>query len=142
MLESGGGVRDVEMSDVERDSLKSFSFLTIKPEMIVVNIAEGASGVAEQFVSKLPVGRNAIEICCSIESEIADLEQAEREEFMKSLGIDEPAFAKIVRGAFSMLGRIYYFTVGEDEVRAWVIRKGSTAPQAQPRYTRISSEDL
>ncbi|HQC51332.1 MAG TPA: DUF933 domain-containing protein [bacterium] len=130
MLESGGGVRDVDMSDFERDSLKSFSFLTIKPEMVVVNVAEGVSGVAAQFVSKSPVGRNAIEICCNIESEIAELEQAEREEFMKSLGIDEPAFARIIREAFLMLGRIYYFTVGEDEVRAWVIRKGSTAPQA------------
>jgi hypothetical protein len=71
-----------------------------------------------------------IVINCQLEAEMAGLTPPEREEFLVSLGIGEPAFERIIRTAFSLLGRISYFTVGEDEVKAWVIPSGSRAPQA------------
>jgi hypothetical protein len=69
-------------------------------------------------------------ICCKIEAELAGLDSADQKEFLASLGIAEPAFGRIIRGAFSLLGRMSFFTVGEDEVKAWVIPTETKAPKA------------
>ncbi len=69
-------------------------------------------------------------ICCKIEAELAGLEPADQKEFLASMGIAEPAFGRIIRAAFSLLGRISFFTVGDDEVKAWVIPTDTKAPQA------------
>jgi ribosome-binding ATPase YchF (GTP1/OBG family) len=72
----------------------------------------------------------AIDISCRIEAELIGMTLPEQEEFLNDLGVDEPAFRRIIRESFSLLGRISYFTVGEDEVKAWVIPAGSRAPRA------------
>lgn len=127
-LESGKPLRDLELSGNESEALKNFAFWSLRPELVVLNIAEGMKDPSDEFkeCTKSPV----LAICCRIEAEIATLPEGERKEFLDSLGIITPAFQTIVQTAFAQLQRIYYFTVGEDEVRAWVIRKGSTAPQA------------
>jgi GTP-binding protein YchF len=127
-LEEGKPLREMSLTSDELHAIKNFSFWSLRPELVVLNISEGAEDPSDEFKSctKSP----AISICCSIEAEIAQLHEHERAEFLKSLGIETPAFEKIVQTAFHQLGRIYYFTVGEDEVRAWIVKEGVTAPQA------------
>ena len=69
-------------------------------------------------------------VCAKIESELAELEEADREEMLRDLGLEEPALASLARTAYRMLGLESYFTAGEKEIRAWTIHKGATAPQA------------
>lgn len=127
-LEGGTPLRGLDLSNEEINAIKNFSFWSLRPELIILNVAEGMSGKREAFfeATKTPV----LEICCEIESEIASLPPEDQKEFLDSHGIQTPAFEHIIQTAFSQLERIYYFTVGKDEVRAWVIKKSSTAPQA------------
>lgn len=129
-LERGIPLRAQGLSQEEIFSLKSFSFLTIRPELVVINLGESSPPVIEAFdrLSDFPLP--VIGISCRIEAEMTRLKPAEQREFLTSMGIEEPAFGRIIRTAFSLLGRISYFTVGEDEVKAWVIPSGSRAPQA------------
>jgi ribosome-binding ATPase YchF (GTP1/OBG family) len=69
-------------------------------------------------------------VCAAIEAEIAQLEDADKTDFLKELGLDEPGLNRVIRGAYRLLGLQTYFTVGPKEVRAWTVRSGSTAPQA------------
>lgn len=128
-LENGKPIRSLDLSSTEVGAIKCFSFWSMKPELIVINTSEGATDLASDFVKELE-GSHAISICCQIELEIADLSKDEQTPFLESLGIKKPAFEKIIQTAFSQLEKAYYFTVGEDEVRAWIIDKGFTAPKA------------
>jgi len=96
----------------------------------VVNVAEDNLSFADVFAKEAKLKEPVMGICCQIEAELAGLDAAEQKEFLVSLGIAEPAFGRIIRAAFSLLGRISFFTVGEDEVKAWVIPEGTKAPQA------------
>jgi len=129
-LEQGIPLRAQVLSPEEIFSLKSFSFLTIRPELVVINLGESSPTVADAFEGLSDYPLPVIGISCQIEAEMTRLNPAEQKEFLTSLGIEEPAFGRIIRSAFSLLGRICYFTVGEDEVKAWVIPAGSRAPQA------------
>lgn len=130
LLEAGKPLRELTLTQQELASIKSFSFWTIRPELVVLNIAEGKSGIVQEFIKQSALNVPAIEICCQIELEIASLPKADQKEFLASMNIQTPAFEKIIQTAFSILGRICYFTVGEDEVKAWVIPQNSTAPRA------------
>jgi hypothetical protein len=123
-LEKGQPLRDMNLSDDVLHSIKSFSFLTLRPELVVINTRESDHAAVGAFPPP------AIDISCRIEAELIGMTLPEQEEFLKDLGIVEPAFRRIIRESFSLLGRISYFTVGEDEVRAWVIPAGSRAPKA------------
>jgi GTP-binding protein YchF len=127
-LEEGKPLRELKLAADELHAVKNFSFWSQRPELVVLNISEDMDDPSAEFsaCTKSPVTA----ICGSIEVEIAQLDEAERNEFLESLGIETPAFEKIVQTAFHQLGRIYYFTVGEDEVRAWIVNEGATAPQA------------
>ena len=129
-LEQGIPLRAQNLSHEETFSLKSFSFLTIRPELVVINLGENRSPVADAFDGMTDFPPPVIGISCQIEAEMTRLTLPEQAEFLASLDIVEPAFEQIIRTAFSLLGRISFFTVGEDEVKAWVIPSGSRAPQA------------
>ncbi len=129
-LESGKPIRELDIPKDEAASLKSFSFWSQKPQLVVLNTSEGAEDFSKDFSSTAGFTGEVLSICCKVEAEIAELPPEERSSFLKSLGIDRPAFESVVQASFKLLSRIYYFTVGEDEVRAWIIRAGSTAPQA------------
>ncbi|MBU4484776.1 DUF933 domain-containing protein [bacterium] len=126
-LEAGKTIRKINLNDSEWSAIKSFAFLTLKPELVVLNISENVAGLEEKFKS---LGATVIAVCCQTELEISELDTEDRLDFLNDLGISTPAFELVIQSAFALLGRIYYFTVGEDEVRAWVIKKGSTAPRA------------
>ena len=129
-LEEGKPLRALGLASAEEFLLRSFSFWTIKPELVVVNVAEDNLSFADVFAKEAKLKEPVMGICCQIEAELAGLDAAEQKEFLVSLGIAEPAFGRIIRAAFSLLGRISFFTVGEDEVKAWVIPEGTKAPQA------------
>jgi ribosome-binding ATPase YchF (GTP1/OBG family) len=71
-----------------------------------------------------------VAVCAAIESEIAQLEEADRAEFLKELGVDEPGLNRVIRAGYKLLGLQTYFTAGVKEVRAWTVKVGATAPQA------------
>jgi GTP-binding protein YchF len=125
-LESGKPLRELSLTEEERHGL----FWTIRPELVVVNTPEENPGVTDVFIREAGAAVPAIGICCAIEAELTALPPEERKEFLESLGVAEAAFGRVIRAAFSLLGRISYFTVGEDEVKAWVIPAGTKAPRA------------
>lgn len=129
-LEAGNPLRKAGLTPAEVFILRSFSFWSIKPELVVINVAEDNLSFADDFTKAAKLDEPVIGICCKIEAELASLEPAEQKEFLSSLGIAEPAFGRIIRGAFSLLGRMSFFTVGEDEVKAWVIPVETKAPKA------------
>jgi GTP-binding protein YchF len=129
-LEKGLPLRDMDLSDDVLNSIKSFSFLTIRPELVVINMGENDPALANPSCNMEDFPVPAIDISCRIEAELIGMTLPEQEEFLNDLGVDEPAFRRIIRESFSLLGRISYFTVGEDEVKAWVIPAGSRAPRA------------
>ena len=129
-LEGGKPLRGLPLSDEEKHGLRSFSFWTIRPELVVVNTPEDDPSVAVAFLQALGADVPGIGICCEIEAELIALPVGERNEFLQSLGIAEAAFGRVIKAAFSLLGQISYFTVGEDEVKAWVIPAGTKAPKA------------
>ena len=130
VLEANKPIRSAGLTEAEVFSLRSFSFWTVKPELVVVNVAEDNMALADAFAAEAKLAEPVMGICCKIEAELAGLDAADQKEFLASLGIAEPAFGRIIRGAFSLLGRISFFTVGEDEVKAWVIPKDTKAPKA------------
>lgn len=129
-LEAGKPIRAAGLTPAEVLTLRSFSFWTIKPELVVINVAEDHLSFADSFAKAAHLAEPVIGICCKIEAELTGLDAADQKEFLASMGIAEPAFGRIIRGAFSLLGRMSFFTVGEDEVKAWVIPVGTKAPKA------------
>jgi ribosome-binding ATPase len=133
-LNAGHPARSLELSDDDRKDLRELHLLTIKPVMYVANVNE--SGFENNPHLDAVRGRAAKEgavvvpVCAAIEAEIAQLEDAEKVEFLKDLGLDEPGLNRVIRGAYLLLGLQTYFTVGPKEVRAWTVRRGATAPQA------------
>jgi ribosome-binding ATPase YchF (GTP1/OBG family) len=75
-------------------------------------------------------GAEVVPVCAAIEEEMAQLEDADRDEFLKDLGLDEPGLNRVIRAGYKLLGLQTYFTAGEKEVHAWQVKKGATAPQA------------
>ena len=129
-LEAGKPLRTAGLTAAEIFLMRSFSFWTIKPELVVINVAEDNISFADEFAKVANLAEPVMGICCKIEAELSGLEVAEQKEFLSSMGITEPAFGRIIRSAFTLLGRMSYFTVGEDEVKAWVIPLETKAPKA------------
>lgn len=115
--------------------VKDLNLLTAKPVVYVANVSEddlagespSAKLVKDEAVKE---GAGFVAICGKIESEIAELNELERAEFLKGLGLEESGLDKLAHAAYALLGLITYFTAGKKEVRAWTVVNGSRAPQA------------
>ncbi len=133
-LGEGRPVRTVELSDDRMAAVKNMGFLTAKKILYVANVDENAlSGNAMVDQVKAHAARHGgevVTVCAKIESELAELEEADRQEMLTSLGMAEPALASVARAAYHLLGLQSFFTAGEKEIRAWPVAIGSTAPQA------------
>jgi len=129
-LESGKPLRDMGLSYDEVHLLKSFSFWTLKPELLVINLGEEMERLLESFQRMFDLSCPVMGISLLTEAEIARLTPEERIEFLAALNIGEPAFHRIIRAAFSLLGMITFFTCGPDEVKAWAVPANSKAPSA------------
>ncbi len=128
-LEQGRPLREMALTPEESKLISGFGFLTIKPLLTVLNGPE--EGVPAS-VSALATARGGetLELCAKLEEEIAQLAPAERLEFLAGMGIAEPALHRMIRASYRALGLRSFFTVGEDECRAWTLRAGALAPEA------------
>ncbi|MCB6183193.1 redox-regulated ATPase YchF [Leeia sp. TBRC 13508] len=133
-LNEGKPARSAGLSDEEKLLIKPLCLLTIKPAMYVANVAEDGfknnpllDRVAELAKSE---GAPVVAVCAAIEADIAELEDADKADFLAELGLEEPGLNRLIRAAYQLLGLQTYFTAGVKEVRAWTIRIGDTAPQA------------
>ena len=135
-MESGKNARSVEADDDELAAVKDLSLLTIKPVIYVANVEESSIHTGNEHVEALKAsiageGAEIVIISASIESQIAELEDAdEKEMFLEEYGLKESGLNKLIKASYSLLDLITYFTAGEKEVRAWTIKKGWKAPQA------------
>ncbi len=127
-LEKETALRDVQFSDEENIAMKPLQFLSTKPEVLVLNIGEKdlntdhIRNLQSTLQTRFP-SLSVITLCGKIEMEIAQLSAGEKEPFLEELGIDEPASNKLIHTCYAILGLVSFFTVGEDEVKAWTIRK-------------------
>jgi ribosome-binding ATPase len=133
-LDQAKPARGLSLTDEERRDLRELSLLTAKPVMYVANVSEGGfeNNPLLTAVEQRAVGEGAVvvAVCAAIEAEVAQLDEADRAEFLAELGLKEPGLDRVIRGAYKLLGLQTFFTAGPKEVRAWTVRAGSTAPQA------------
>ncbi len=124
------------LSPENREALGGQSFLTDKPLLVVINLDENqlaAGGYPDrEKIREHAAGAGAplLEICALVELEIGRLDPKERDDFMAGYGLEEPGLALLARSAYRRLGLLSFFTVGDDEVRAWTIREGTAARRA------------
>ncbi|MCR6112666.1 redox-regulated ATPase YchF [Bacillus sp. A301a_S52] len=129
--------RSITFTKEQEKLVKGLHLLTWKPVLYVANVSEDELLDTEgnpyvQKVKEFAAKENSevIVVCAKIESEIAELEGEEKEEFLQDLGIEESGLDQLIKAAYSLLGLDTYFTAGKQEVRAWTIRRGTKAPQA------------
>jgi len=135
-LDQNKPVRSLELSDQEKEALKSYPLLTSKKMLYVCNVSENDLPHMENaYVQKVreyaeKEGNSVIAICCKLEAEISQLPKNEQQEFLESVGLHESGLQRLVRASFEMLDLITYLTTGEIETRAWTVKKGTPAPEA------------
>jgi len=133
-LDEARPVRALTLTDEERLDIRELSLLTAKPVMYVANVSENGfvNNPLLAAVEKRAAGEGAVvvAVCAAIEAEVAQLDEADRAEFLAELGLKEPGLDRVIRGAYKLLGLQTFFTAGEKEVRAWTVRAGATAPQS------------
>jgi GTP-binding protein YchF len=136
-LEAERPLREIELSDDERRRARNYSFLSEKPVLLVVNLGEehvreaaaylAASGLVE--FAKRP-GFALCPVSAPIEAEMADLSPEDAQAFRQDLGLHEPGLDRVIQTSYALLGLISFLTAGEDECRAWTIRRATKAPVA------------
>jgi len=133
-LNQGNPVRTLGLDADELHIIKPLCLITVKPVMYIANVDETGfenNPLLDQLVALgKKEGSPVVSICAKIEAEISDLEDEDKALFLDELGLTEPGLDRVIRAAYALLGLETYFTAGVKEVRAWTIRKGSTAPQA------------
>ena len=135
-LDAGTPVRAQKLSGEERAHLQDLFLLTAKPVLYIANVGEAQlADPSDTRVTQVKAfaeaeGAPCVVICGKVEAELAELEAAERAEYLRSLGLEEPGLNRLVRAGYAILGLLTFFTVGEDECRAWTVRRGTHAPQA------------
>ena len=133
-LEEEQPLRTLDFSVDELTLLENLQLLTLKPTAVVFNCDDDWRKNSEELASLTDGlserGDTVSHLSADIESELTELDEEEKADFMADIGIDEPASHRLSRAAYESLGLISFFTVGEDEVRAWPVKRGSTAPRA------------
>ncbi len=133
-FEQGGTARMLDLNDDEAVIAQSLHLLTTKPTMYIANVSEEGfennphlDVVREIAASE---GASVVVVCNKIESEIAELDDDDKREFLEEIGMEEPGLDRVIRAGYELLGLQTYFTAGVKEVRAWTIKVGDTAPRA------------
>ena len=136
-LGDGKNARAMELDEEESEFVKSLGLLSYKPIIYVANVADDEVADADsnphvQQVREIAAseGAEAVVICAEIEAEVAELDDEERTMFLEELGIEESGLDKLIKASYSLLNLISFLTAGEDECRAWTIKRGTKAPGA------------
>lgn len=134
-LNAGRPARSADLSEEEMVAARDLHLITMKPTLFVANVDEAGlkdgnayTALVEQRAKE--EGSEVVRISGALESEIAQLEPAERDEFLKDMGLSEPGLNRLIHAAYRLLGLATYFTAGVQEVRAWTIKQGTKAPGA------------
>ncbi|APG04536.1 redox-regulated ATPase YchF [Luteibacter rhizovicinus DSM 16549] len=134
VLDEGKSARSAGLDADEKALVRDMFLITMKPLMYIANVAddgfENNPHLDAVRAHAAQEGAEVVPVCASIEEELGQLEDADRDEFLKDLGLEEPGLNRVIRAGYRLLGLQTYFTAGEKEVRAWQVRAGSTAPQA------------
>ena len=133
-LDQAQPVRSMKLTEEENLLLKPLCLITAKPAMYIANVKEDGfennphlEAVIQHAAKE---GAPVVAVCAAIEAEIADLDDADKVEFLADLGMEESGLDRVIRAGYKLLGLQTYFTAGVKEVRAWTIHQGDTAPQA------------
>jgi ribosome-binding ATPase len=133
-VEDGNMIRSLELNKEEKAAVAYLNFLTIKPTMYIANVNDDGfeNNPYLEVVRDIAAKEDAIvvPVCAEIESEIADLDADEAEEFMAEMGLTEPGLNRVINSGYALLHLQTYFTAGVKEVRAWTVKNSATAPQA------------
>ncbi|HVG26326.1 MAG TPA: redox-regulated ATPase YchF [Acidobacteriaceae bacterium] len=134
-LGAGRPARTADLTDDEKIAARELFLITMKPQLYVANVDESGIASGNDFTAQVEKraaeeGSEVVRICGAMEAEISQLEPAERTDFLKDMGLEEPGLNRLIHAAYRLLGLITYFTSGVQEVRAWTIRRGSKAPGA------------
>ncbi|MEO6968313.1 MAG: redox-regulated ATPase YchF [Rhodanobacteraceae bacterium] len=134
VLNQGKPARSAGLDMDEQALVRDLFLLTMKPLMYIANVHEDGfrDNPHLDAVRKRaePEGAEVVPVCAAIEEELAQLEDDDRDVFLRDMGLDEPGLDRVIRAAYKLLGLQTYFTAGEKEVRAWTVKRGATAPQA------------
>lgn len=133
-LDAGNPVRSLDLSKDEKALIRDLFLLTSKPTMYIANVDEtgfennphldAVRKYAEQE------GAPVVPVCAAIESEMIELDDEEKQEFLNEMGLEEPGLNRVIRAGHALLGLQTYFTAGPKEVRGWTVKVGATAPEA------------
>ncbi len=136
-LDAPGGVRTLELDGEERQAIRALNLLTMKPVEYIANVAEdGFEGnplldqVAEYAAGH---GSTVVPVCAAVEAEIAQLDPADREDFLAELGLEESGLVRVINAGYRLLDLLTFFTTGPKQTRAWTVKQGTTAPRAAGR---------
>jgi hypothetical protein len=131
-LEAERPLRELELQPDDERRLRGFQLLSGKPMLLVLNVAETAVATADPAALGLrpQAATGVVVVSAPIEEEISRLAPAEQREFLADLGLAEPSLDRLLRSSYELLGLVSFFTVGEDEVRAWTVRRGTRAQEA------------
>lgn len=133
-VSEGGMLRSLELTKEEVAAISYMNYLTLKPTMYIANVNEDGfeNNPYLDKVQEIAKQENAVvvSVCAAIESEIAELDEDEKNEFLQELGLEEPGLNRVIRAGYDLLTLQTYFTAGQKEVRAWTYPEGATAPQA------------
>jgi ribosome-binding ATPase len=135
-LEAGKPLRTLGLSADERTELAGFAFLSLRPLLLVLNVAEGdAAGALPAAVAERAhlAGGEAMALSAQVEAEVAELDAGDRAAFLADLGLTETARDRFIRASYGLLDLVSFLTAGEDECRAWPIRRGTPARKAAGR---------
>lgn len=133
-LEKNEPIRKLELTEEEKNIIKPFHLLTNKPIIYMANINENEIGKTNQYVEQVKEyaqkeNTQVITVCAKIESELSELEEQDKQEFLNELGIEESGLDQLIKATYSLLGLATYFTAGSDECKAWTFKKGMKAPE-------------
>jgi GTP-binding protein YchF len=135
LLREGKPARFAKVTDEQRQVFEMLQLLTAKPIVYVANVDEGSAATGNAYSKRVEERAKAegaafVVISAKIESEIAQLAAAERDDFLSTLGLEEPGLNRLIRAGYSLLHLLTFFTVGPKETRAWTVHTGARAPQA------------
>jgi len=142
LLDEGKAARSASWSAEELATLRPLNLLTLKPTMYVLNVGEGSLGdeslggdwdavdLLRGSIAERDPGAECLTVCAELESEIHELADDERGEYLEALGLEEEGLDRLIRAGYSLLGLQTFFTIGDAEVRGWTVRAGAHAPEA------------
>jgi GTP-binding protein YchF len=135
VLDQGKPIRSLGLSPEDAFHLRDYHLITEKPALYIANVDEAGLKNGNEYLDRVIAYAKAenaqvVPVCAAIEAEISQLDEDDKALFLSDLGLEEPGLNRVIRSAYALLGLQTYFTAGVQEVRAWTVKVGATAPQA------------